>query len=121
MRKLYLNFIIQQEAGVQVLILDGYLDITQTTALGEKLDLVCQSEKAHCVLDLTRLRSINSASLGVLINRIQDVRKRGGDLCIGGCSEIVEQVFKTFGFQNVFKFFPARREAIEYFSSKAGK
>jgi anti-anti-sigma factor len=115
MRKLFLNYQIQHESGIAVLILDGFLDITQTSNFEAKMNDICSGEKPRCVLDLSKLRSINSASLGILIYRIQDVRKLGGDICIGGCSETVEQVFNTFGFKNVFNFFESRQEAIEQF------
>jgi anti-anti-sigma factor len=114
MKKLYLKFDLQEENGIAILALDGYLDITQTIAFENKLNELCTAERLRCIIDFSKLRSINSSSLGILILRIQDVRLLGGDICIGGCSETVEQVFNTFGFKNVFKFFKTRKEALEY-------
>jgi len=114
MRKLFLNFMIEHDAGIVVLALDGFLDITQTNNFEQKMDEICAMETPVCVLDFSKLRSINSASLGILIARIQDVRQKKGDICIGGCSENVDQVFNTFGFKNVFRFYHERQEAIAY-------
>ncbi len=55
---------------------------------------------------------ISSAGLGLIIGYIRELRRKGGDIKIGGMSERVQDILNTFGFSVIFDTFATREEAI---------
>ncbi len=83
----------------------------------KKLDELIKDGQNQIVLDFTDLEYISSAGLGAVIGRIRQVRRSGGDIKVGGFSELVSEIFDTFGIAAICESYSSREQAIAQFEN----
>ncbi|MEW6517093.1 MAG: STAS domain-containing protein [candidate division FCPU426 bacterium] len=103
--------------GVHLLTVSGFMDMTSVPKFEAALDELIAQGVIHIVLDLSYLEFITSAGLGAIIGRIRRVRQQEGDIKVGGCSDRVMEVLKTFGFTDVFQVSPTAEAALAQFKT----
>jgi anti-sigma B factor antagonist len=67
------------------------------------------------VLDLSRLRFVDSSGLGAFISCLRKVNAKGGDLKLYGMSKQVRGVFELVRMHRVFDILATREDAIRAF------
>ena len=67
------------------------------------------------VLDLSRLRFVDSSGLGALISCLRKLNARGGDLKLCGMSKPVRAVFELVRMHRVFDVLGTKEEAVSAF------
>ena len=70
---------------------------------------------ANLVLDLSRLRFVDSSGLGAFISCLRKLNARGGDLKLSGMSKQVRAVFELVRMHRVFDILPTKQEAVQAF------
>lgn len=70
---------------------------------------------ARLVIDLTRLRFVDSSGLGAMLSCLRHVSARGGDLKLCGLSRQVRAAFELVRMHRIFDIFPTREEAVRAF------
>jgi anti-sigma B factor antagonist len=70
------------------------------------------------VVDLEKVRYVNSSGLGVLITLLTKVRNKQGELVVVNPSEQVKKLFQITKLNDVFKSFDTEVEAIQALNSK---
>ncbi len=70
---------------------------------------------AKLVLDLSRLRFVDSSGLGAFISCLRKLNAKGGDLKLCGMSKPVRAVFELVRMHRVFDIYAAREEAVRAF------
>jgi anti-sigma B factor antagonist len=71
------------------------------------------------VLDLSRLRFVDSSGLGAFISCLRRLKARGGELKLAGMSKPVQGVFELVRMQRVFDILATRDDAVRAFGSAA--
>jgi len=69
------------------------------------------------VLDLSRLRFVDSSGLGAFISCLRKLNAKGGDLKLCGMSKQVRAVFELVRMHRVFDICGTREEAVRMFQS----
>ena len=69
------------------------------------------------VLDLSRLRFLDSSGLGAFLSCLRRVNAKGGDLKLCGMSKQVRAVFELVRMHKVFAIFPTKEEAARAFEA----
>lgn len=72
-------------------------------------------EHDKVVLDLSRLRFVDSSGLGAFISCLRKLNARGGDLKLAGMSSQVRAVFELVRMQRVFDILPTAGDAVRAF------
>jgi anti-sigma B factor antagonist len=67
------------------------------------------------VLDLSRLRFVDSSGLGAFISCLRKLNAKGGDLKLCGMSKQVRAVFELVRMHRVFDILATREEAVRAF------
>jgi len=70
---------------------------------------------ARLVLDLSRLRFVDSSGLGAFISCLRKLNAKGGDLKLYGMSKQVRAVFELVRMHRVFDILATREEAVRAF------
>lgn len=70
---------------------------------------------AKLVLDLSRLRFVDSSGLGAFISCLRKLNAKGGDLKLCGMSKQVRGVFELVRMHRVFDILVAKEEAVRAF------
>ncbi len=79
-------------------------------------DLLDENYK-EIVVDLSKIKRINSSGLGSLISLYTTTSNKKGSLKIGGLNEFVKNVLNITKLVEVFEIYPTKEEAIKSFSN----
>lgn len=85
-------------------------------SLNEKLHELIEKEQTNVVVDLSKVKFMNSSGLGMLIGGLTTMRKAGGDLRIANATDKIESLLVITKLITVFKHFQSLEEAIESYS-----
>ena len=69
------------------------------------------------VLDLSRLRFVDSSGLGALLSCLRQLSAKGGDLKLCGMSKQVRALFELVRMHRIFDIYGTREEAVKAFQS----
>lgn len=82
-------------------------------SLNEKLHELIDADKTNIVVDLGKVKFMNSSGLGMLIGGLTTMRKAGGDLRIANATDKIESLLIVTKLITVFKHFKSVDEAAE--------
>ncbi len=68
------------------------------------------------VLDLSRLRFVDSSGLGAFISCLRKLNAKGGDLKLCGMSKQVRAVFELVRMHRIFEIYHTKEEAVRAFA-----
>jgi anti-sigma B factor antagonist len=84
-------------------------------SLNEKLHELIDDVKTNVIVDLGKVKFMNSSGLGMLIGALTTMRKAGGDLRIANATDKIESLLIVTKLITVFKHFKSVEEAAESF------
>jgi anti-sigma B factor antagonist len=70
---------------------------------------------AKVVIDLSRLRFVDSSGLGAMLSCLRQLTAKGGDLKLCGMSKQVRAAFELVRMHRIFDIFATREEAVRAF------
>ena len=111
-----MEFALTQKQGVAVFALDGaVLGGPEATALKAELQRLIDGGGKKAVVDLSRVKLMNSSGLGLLIGSDTSLRSAGGELLLAGPNENIRSLLTIAKLNNVFRIFPSVDEALAAF------
>lgn len=84
-------------------------------SLNEKVHELIENSRTNVVVDLSKVKFMNSSGLGMLIGALTTLRKAGGDLRIANATDKIESLLIITKLITVFKHFKSTDQAIESF------
>jgi len=102
---------LQQDPGGPVVVISGDADLRSAVAVDEALQ-VAGADHDRVIVDLAAATLIDSRTIGVLIDWVERLRARGGDLPIVCPDSDVLRLFRTIGLEGSFSFFPTREAVL---------
>ena len=103
--------------NVCYLTLVGEIDSLSAGLIKDKIQSQIESKVFNIVVDLTQVKFMDSAGLGVLVSGLKLCTKNGGNLVLVGLTENVRELFHITRLDTVFKMFPNRHSASEAFNT----
>ena len=92
------------------------LDASNAAELKRDIGPVLDANK-KVVLDLSRLRFVDSSGLGAMLSCLRQLTGRGGDLRLAGMSKPVRALFELVRMHRIFDIYGTKEEAIRAFQS----
>ncbi len=92
------------------------LDASNTGELKHDITPIVEATN-KLVIDLTRLRFVDSSGLGALLSCLRQLTAKGGDLKLCGMPKQVRAVFELVRMHRIFNIYPTREEAIRAFQN----
>ena len=86
-----------------------------TTEVREKIYSLLQDEVRKIVLDLSKVKWVNSTGLGTLISVMTSVKNKNGDLRLAHVTEKLESLFMITQLIKVFKTYESVERAVASF------
>jgi anti-sigma B factor antagonist len=103
--------------GIAILELSGKLmGGPDSEAFDETLKTLIHEGIRNFIVNLERVRWVNSTGLGILISGYQTVKKSGGELKLLKVSDRIENIFIVSKLYTVFDSFNDEDEAVRSFS-----
>jgi anti-sigma B factor antagonist len=84
-------------------------------SLNEKLHELIDEGKKNVVVDLSKVKFMNSSGLGMLIGALTTMRNAGGDLRIANATDKIESLLVITKLITVFQHFRSVDKAVESF------
>jgi len=103
--------------NVCYITLVGEIDSLSAGLIKDKIQNQIESKVFNIIIDLTQVKFMDSAGLGVLVSGLKLCSKNGGDLVLVGLTENVRELFHITRLDTVFKMFPNRHTASESFGA----
>ncbi|MFC1959973.1 STAS domain-containing protein [Chloroflexota bacterium] len=94
---------------------NGRIDSTNATELGEALNAAIDAGRTHLVVDLSGVDYMSSAGLRELVTALKKVKKGTGDLRLAEPSERVAEVLELAGLDTIFSVYTTQVEAVGSF------
>jgi anti-sigma B factor antagonist len=85
--------------------------------LHDKLRELREAGQRNVIVDLSRVRFMNSSGLGMLIGGLATMRNAGGDLRLANPADRIQSLLMIAKLLTVFKHFESVDEAVESFTS----
>ena len=110
-----------QEHPHEVVVIDikGEITFENADLFRDKLNQLCEKGKARIVIDLTNLKYMSSAGMGVLVHGLKITRQGKGDLRLVNLSAKMRRVFLITQFTHHFSVFPTLEEAVNSYIAAA--
>ena len=80
--------------------------------LNEELHELIEKEQTNIIVDLGKVKFMNSSGLGMLIGALTTMKKAGGDLRIANPTDKIESLLIITKLITVFKHFKTLDEAV---------
>ena len=94
-----------------ILALEGEVDLHRAPEIRAALAPLVAQKVPRLLIDLTKVRYIDSSGLAVLIETLQRVMAYGGRFGLCGLSESVRAIFHVACLDQVFRIFPDQAAA----------
>ena len=107
--------------GVHILEVQGEITFENADEFREKIDSLCDENKAFIVVDLRDLKYMSSAGMGVLVHGLKKTRQLKGDLRISNLNSKMRRVFMITQFTHHFQVFKNTQEAAESFLAESSR
>lgn len=104
--------------GVTVVKLAGNLNTPNAMAIKSMFADLMQEEKYDIVVNLQQVAQINYSGVGMLLERLRNVRRRDGNLKLAGMSRYIQGVFRMVGATKIFETFDNDDEAVASFRAR---
>lgn len=98
--------------GVTVVHVNGELDVYTAPTLKDTLAETMEATPRF-VLDLTKVRFIDSTGLGVLVGALQDAHASSSDFHLVLDDPYLLKIFRITGFDGVFSIYPQVDDAVQ--------
>jgi anti-sigma B factor antagonist len=90
------------------------LDASNSGEFKRDIAPVLQSQ-TRLVLDLSRLRFVDSSGLGAMLSCLRQLSAKGGDLKLSGMSKQVRGLFELVRMHRIFDIYGTKEEAVHAF------
>ena len=90
------------------------LDASNTGELKHDIAPVLEAN-TKLVIDLSRLRFVDSSGLGAMLSCLRQLTAKGGDLKLSGMQKQVRAVFELVRMHRIFDIYGTREEAVRAF------
>jgi anti-anti-sigma factor len=105
------------KAEVRVISPEGHLRMgDKVDWLRSEVDSNLKAGYARLVVDMTRVTSIDSSAIGVLVRSLSLSKQNGGTVKLAGVPSNAAQVMKVTGVFKLFESFPDSSQALSSFA-----
>ena len=105
------------EDRVDIVRLPERLMMADASAARNQLQKMLKKNKPMLAIDLTELEYIDSSGLAVLVNCLQQARRRSGEVCLFGMRDTVKVLFELTRLYDLFPVANERHDALRNLSS----
>lgn len=113
-----MNYNVDEQYNAVVITLKGnVMGGPDGSKLHDKLHELRESGKKNIVVDLSKVKFMNSSGLGMLISAMTTMRNSGGDLRLANVADRIQSLLVVTKLITVFKNFDSVKEAVASYES----
>ena len=104
---------------VTVFRLEGDIDEGGMDELRQHLMDCIHEQRFNVVVNLSGVRFVSYMGLGVLVERLRQLRRHNGDMKLTGVNLYTQRLIRMVGAKNVFEIFEVESQAVGHFRQAA--
>ncbi len=104
-----------KEGEVAVLKCNGDLSANSMIIFKKKVKKLMEKNQTKVILDLSKANHVDLAGLGILVERIRQIRAMDGDIKLCNVNKNVSEAFKLVGVSKLIESFATEEEALRSF------
>lgn len=108
-----------QQGTVQILRLEGDVDEEGVNVLRTTLLHCIREGRRNVVLNLSGVRLMSYMGIGVLVERLRQLRAFGGDMKLTGVTVYLERLFRMVAVSSLFEMHDSENQAVQVFREAA--
>lgn len=108
-----------ESGAVSVLRLEGDIDEGSVDVLRKAIMGCIADQRFNVVVNLSGVKFISYMGLGVLVERLRQLRSHDGDLKLTGVNLYTQRLIRMVGAKNIFEIFEIESQAISQFRKAA--
>jgi anti-sigma B factor antagonist len=108
-----------EQGSCTVLRLEGDIDEEGMNVLRLNLMECIQAQRCNVVVNLEAVKFVSYMGVGVLVERLRQLRACNGDLKLTGVNLYTERLFRMVGITNVFETHTTEAQALKAFAEAA--
>ena len=108
-----------EQSGCTVMRLEGDIDEDGMNVLRLRLMECIQAQQCNVVVNLEAVKFVSYMGVGVLVERLRQLRACNGDLKLTGVNLYTERLFRMVGITNVFESYRTEAQALQAFAEAA--
>lgn len=101
------------DGDVSIISVDGRVDSAGAVVLNDTLHRIVDDQRFKIILEMSKIRYLNSAGLRTLADILTHNRDHGGNLHLVAPNEKISRVLAIIGFDNFFEIFDDVETALE--------
>ncbi len=102
-------------AGAAVVDIDGEIDVSTSPKVKEILNDLIDHDRTNLIVNMEKVRYIDSTGLVAFISALKRVRERNGKIIMICTNPHILKIFNITGLINVFEVFQTQEEAMRIF------
>ncbi len=106
---------IKVKEEVEVIRCNGDLSVNSMTIFKSKVKKLMDKNQRKVVLDLGKANQVDLAGLGLLVEKIRQVRSVKGDIKLCNVSSSVKDAFRIVGVSKLIEFYDTEVDALRSF------
>jgi anti-sigma B factor antagonist len=100
-------------AGIQIIDVAGEIDVYSVSRLKTALVNALSEAPSEIILDIRKVRYIDSTGLGVLIGGLRRIREHGGSIKIVVIDVHIRKILEITGMSGIFALYETESEAVQ--------
>jgi stage II sporulation protein AA (anti-sigma F factor antagonist) len=104
-----------RKRDVEIVRCNGDLSANAMVIVKNKVRKLMEKNHKNVVLDLKKTKHVDLAGLGILVERIKQIRAMNGDIKLCNVSPQVKATFRLVGVSKLIESFPTEAEALRSF------
>ena len=104
-----------EKSGVTIIRIAGAIDAHTYEQIEEYFDNILSNGSVRLILDLSSVRYMSSAGIGVFVGGLARSRQAGGDLLLLNMTPTVHETLDLLGLAPMFFVAPDKATAVAYF------
>ena len=105
-----------QKEGIEVVGLDGDVDFNSSPKLREEFSKLAEKKSGKVLVNLRKVKYIDSSGLATFIEFFQKMKRSGGKLILFNLSDGVRSVFEIAKLDSIFHLAKSEEEAFSHMS-----
>ena len=105
---------LQKKGNVLIACLQGEIDHHAAAEVKTKVDAyITGSNVERLVMDFSKVSFMDSAGIGMVMGRYQNMKRLGGSMCLVGANKTIRRIFEMSGLTSVIPAYETEEAFLE--------
>ena len=106
----------EQDHQIGILFIEEDITIKNVNQFKERMETFIHQSEQQFILDLTKVKYLNSSALGVIANTVMQAKEQEKEFILSGVTPPIDEIFDIVKFSSFVKMYTTIAEARNYYN-----